>query len=53
MKRTTAILATAASLLATSALAQVTVDPTLPKYQAAPGVSGSLTSSVRIRSTTR
>jgi len=44
MKRTTAILATAASLLATTALAQVTVDPTLPKYKAAPGVSGSLTS---------
>ncbi|MFN4171982.1 MAG: PstS family phosphate ABC transporter substrate-binding protein [Pseudorhodobacter sp.] len=44
MKRSTAIFATAASLFASSAMAQVTVDPTLPTYEAVSGVSGSLTS---------
>ncbi|MFN4153880.1 MAG: PstS family phosphate ABC transporter substrate-binding protein [Paracoccaceae bacterium] len=44
MKRSTAILATAATLLATTAMAQVTVDPTLPTYEASSGVSGALTS---------
>ncbi|MFN3825424.1 MAG: PstS family phosphate ABC transporter substrate-binding protein [Pseudorhodobacter sp.] len=44
MKRSTAILATAASLFASTAIAQVTVDPTLPTYEAVSGVSGSLTS---------
>ncbi|MFN3641735.1 MAG: PstS family phosphate ABC transporter substrate-binding protein [Gemmobacter sp.] len=44
MKRSTAILATAASLLASTAMAQITIDPTLPVYEAKSGVSGSLTS---------
>ncbi len=44
MKRSAALLATAASLLASTALAQVAVDPALPNYEPTSGVSGNLTS---------
>ncbi|MFN6978580.1 MAG: PstS family phosphate ABC transporter substrate-binding protein [Gemmobacter sp.] len=44
MKHSTVLLATAASFLATSAIAQMTVDPTLPEYEAVSGISGALTS---------
>jgi phosphate transport system substrate-binding protein len=44
MKRTAALVATAASLLTSTALAQVAVDPALPNYEPASGVSGNLTS---------
>lgn len=44
MKRTTAVLATISSLAATTAFAQVSVDPNLPTYEATSGVSGSLSS---------
>lgn len=44
MKRTTAFLATLSTVATTAAFAQVTIDPTLPNYEAAPGVSGSLSS---------
>lgn len=44
MKHSAALLATAASFLATTAMAQVAVDPELPEYEAQSGVSGSLSS---------
>ncbi len=44
MKRTAALVATAASLLASTALAEVAVDPSLPNYEPTSGVSGNLTS---------
>jgi len=44
MKRSSALLATVVSFMATSAFAQVTVDPSLPNYEPTSGVSGNLTS---------
>lgn len=44
MKRSAASIAVVASMLATTAIAQVTVHPDLPNYEPASGVSGSLTS---------
>lgn len=44
MERSAALLVTAASFLAASVLAQVTVDPALPDYEATSGVSGNLSS---------
>ncbi|MBQ1203965.1 MAG: phosphate ABC transporter substrate-binding protein PstS family protein [Loktanella sp.] len=44
MKNSTAILAVAATFAASSAIAQVTVDPNLPNYEPTSGVSGNMTS---------
>ncbi len=44
MKRSSALLATVVSFMATSAFAQVTIDPSLPNYEPTSGVSGNLTS---------
>lgn len=44
MKRSTASIAVVASMLATTAVAQVTVHPDLPSYEPTSGVSGNLTS---------
>ena len=44
MKRSAASIAVVASMLATTAAAQVTVHPDLPSYEAVSGVSGNLTS---------
>ncbi|MBK5927594.1 PstS family phosphate ABC transporter substrate-binding protein [Rhodobaculum claviforme] len=44
MKRTAAMLAATSTLIAAPAFAQMTVDPALPTYEAASGVSGNLVS---------